>query len=700
MKLTLAFAFGFLVLSSFPCPAAAAPAPGSDPAVAFHVASDGNDSNPGTEAKPFASLERARDAVRQLRKSGPLPAGGVTVWVRGGFYPRQATLELTAEDSGAAEAPIVYRARPGEEVRLSGGREIAGFKPVTDPAVLGRLDEAARGKVVQADLKALGIADFGQFRSRGFGRPTAPAALELFFQDRPMPVARWPNRDFVKIKAIPEGQAAGDEHGGRLGALPGGFLYDGDRPRRWKTTEDVWVHGYWAWDWANSYEKIASIDLDQRLIKTAPPYGQYGFRVGQRFYFLNVLEELDEPGEWYLDRTTGILYFWPPAPPAGDKVQVSILEGPLVLLRDVQHVRFCGLTLECTRGAGVRMTGGRSNLVGGCVLRNIGNDAVAVSGGQDHGVVGCDVYETGDDGVRVSGGDRKTLAACGHVVDNNHLHHIGRWSKCYVPAVQVSGVGIRVSHNLIHDHPHCAILFGGNEHAIEYNEIHHVCLETGDVGAIYTGRDWTCLGNAIRYNYVHHTGGVGMGSMGVYMDDCSGGATIFGNVFHKVQRAAFIGGGRHNRVENNVFVDCNPAVHVDGRGLDKSPVWHNQVYQTMKKRLEEMNPRQPPYSTKYPELAELDKYYAVDAGVPPGGNIVENNVCWGGKWMEVGWNAKMEMIRVAGNLTDQDPLFVDAAGGDFRLRPASPALKMGFKPIPMQEIGLRKDEYRAMLPPR
>lgn len=120
----------------------------------------------------------------------------------------------------------------------------------------------------------------------------------------------------------------------------------------------------------------------------------------------------------------------------------------------------------------------------------------------------------------------------------------------------------------------------------------------------------------------------------------------------------------------------------------------------MKKRLEEMNPRQPPYSTKYPELAELDKYYAGDGGVPPEGNIVENNVCWGGKWMDVVWNAKMEMIRVAGNLTDQDPLFVDAAGGDLRLRPASPALKMGFKPIPMQEIGLRKDEYRAMLPAR
>ena len=675
-------------------------APASAPAVSLYVAADGNDSNPGTEAGPFATIQRARDAIRELKESGPLAAGGVTVWVARGAYPLKAGLELAAQDSGAADAPIVYRARPGDEVHLLGGREVAGFKPVTDAAVLARLCEPARGKVVQADLKAQGIGDFGRFRSRGFGRPVVPAAMELFFRDRPMPVARWPNGDFVRIKSIPQGQGGNDEHGGTIGKLTGGFHYEGDRPRRWKTTEDVWVHGYWAWDWANSYEKVESIDLDNRLIKTAPPHGQYGFRAGQRFYFLNVLEELDEPGEWYLDRATGILYFWPPAPVSENRALVSVLEQPMVSMRDVQHVRLSGLVLECTRGAGVRITGGRSNLVAGCTVRNIGDDAVVIEGGRDHAVVSCDISETGDAGVRAHGGDRKTLASSGHRVHNNHFHHIGRWSKCYVPAVLAEGVGVSITHNLIHDHPHCAILFGGNEHLIEFNEIHHVCLETGDVGAIYTGRDWTYLGNIIRHNYIHDTGGVGMGSMGVYMDDCAGGAAIVGNVFQKVQRAAFIGGGRHNRVENNVFVDCRPAVQIDGRGLDKSPVWHNQVYQTMKKRLDEMNPKQPPYGTKYPELAELDKYYAAAAGVPPEGNIVENNISWGGKWLDIIWHAKPEMVRVANNLTDKDPLFVDAAGGDFRLKPGSPALGMGFKQIPMARIGLERDEYRTSLPAR
>ncbi len=672
---------------------------------AFYVSPSGSDSASGAKPDPgkdgpFATLGQARNAIRLLKKAGPLPPGGVTVWIRGGTYFVDKGLELAAEDSGTAASPIVYRRYKDEEVHVVGGRNVTGWTVVRDEAVLGRLDPAARGQVYQADLGAQGIGNLGQYRSRGFGRPTVPAALELSFQDRPMTLARWPNQGFVKIAAIPEGQGAGDEHGGTLGNLPGGFHYEGDRPARWKGFQGVWVHGYWAWDWANSYEAIASIDLEKRLIKTAEPYGLYGFRAGQRFYYLNVLEELDEPAEWYLDRASGLLYFWPPAPLADGTTRVSVVEEPLLALRDVEHVRFVGITLECTRGEAVRIRGGRSNLVAACTIRNCGTDAVVVDGGRDHSVVGCDVYETGDAGVRVSGGDCRTLAPGGHVVHNNHLHHIGRWSKCYVPAVLVSGVGVRVSHNLIHDHPHCAVLFGGNEHVIEYNEIHHVCLETGDVGAIYTGRDWTSLGNTIRYNYIHHTGGVGMGSMGVYMDDCSGGATILGNVFHQVQRAVFIGGGRHNRVRNNVFVDCRPAVAIDGRGLDRSPVWHNMVYQTMKKRLEEMNYRQPPYSTRYPELAELDPYYAADAGVPPEGNVLERNICWGGKWLECGWHAKVEMLRIADNVTDKDPLFVDPGRGDFRLRPESPARASGFEPIPIHQIGLVKDEYRQDVAPR
>jgi hypothetical protein len=252
-----------------------------------------------------------------------------------------------------------------------------------------------------------------------------------------------------------------------------------------------------------------------------------------------------------------------------------------------------------------------------------------------------------------------------------------------------------VAHNLIHDAPHTGILYLANDSVIEFNEIHHVTLETGDCGAIYTGRDFAARGNIIRHNYIHDTGGYGMGSMAVYLDDCVSGQTIYGNLFVRTTRAAFIGGGRDVLVENNVFVDCEPAVEVDGRGLDKSPVWHGMIYKTMKERLEEVNYRQPPYSERYPELLQLDRYYARDDGVPPENNVIVRNICVGGRWLNVRWHAEEKHILVRDNLVGVDPRFVDPAAGDYQLRKDSPAWSIGFKPLPLERIGLLPKEPPA-----
>ncbi len=662
----------------------------------FHVAPNGNDAWSGTLAQPnpqrtdgpVASLTRARDLVRAARKSGL--AVPVNVLIAPGVYYLEQGLALNAQDSGSPEAPITYQGQSRHSVRLIGGKRIAIWKPVTDPAILARLTQNARQNVLQADLRAQGVNNFGQIVSRGFGRPMRPAALELFLNDKPMTLARWPNDGFLKIAAIPQDQTQGDDHGGKLGKLPAGFFYDGDRPAAWQASDDIHVHGYWAWDWANSYERVASINTHTRLLKTAPPHGQYGFRTGQRFYFLNVLEELDSPGEWYLHRPTGILYFWPPEKIQDSQAIVSVLSEPLFSLNQVAHVTIRNLTIECARGVGVEFVAGHHNTLADCRLTNLGNYAAIVRGGNHHRVQGCEISHTGDGGIDLVGGDRKTLSPANHLAYNNHIHHIGRWSKCYVPGIHINGVSIRAANNLIHDHPHCAILFGGNDHVIELNEIHHVCLETGDVGAIYTGRDYSYRGNVIRHNYIHHTGGVGMGSMGVYMDDCVSGTHILGNVFYKVQRAVFLGGGRDFRVENNVFVDCDPAVQLDGRGMDKSPVWHNMVYTTMKKRLEDVNWTQPPYRTRYPELASLDQYYQADPGIPPENILLARNVCVG-KWLSVGWHATNQALQLRDNLVNTDPLFLDVPAGNFQLADHSPAYKLGFKRIPIERIGLVKE---------
>ena len=665
-------------------------------ATEFYVAANGNDTNPGTKDKPFAMLEAARDAIRALKQQGKMPTDGVTVWIRGGTYPREKSFALNASDSGLENSPVVYRACENESVRLSGGRAIHGFRPVSNPAVLNRLDEQARGHVLEANLRDQGMSDFGRFRSRGFARPTAPSHMELFVGGQPMTPARWPNEGaWEKIAGFPESAGQDDSHGGKIGRLADGFFYSGDRPRRWKNFDDVWVHGYWAWDWANSYERIESLDPETRLIKTASPHGIYGFRSGQRFYFSNVLEELDQPGEWYLDRKSGMVYLWPPRPIEPNEVKVSLLESPLITMSEVSHVTIRGVVLEATRGNAIEIRGGKNDRIDGCAIRLIGNWGVRIEGGRGHGVLSCDIENTGDGGVSLAGGDRQTLAPGGHSVENCHFQKQGRWSKCYVPAVLVRGVGHRVAHNLIHDHPHCAILFNGNEHQIEFNEIHHVALETGDVGAIYTGRDWTFRGNAIRHNFIHETGGVGMGSMGVYMDDCVSGAEIRGNIFYKVTRAVFIGGGRDHRVENNIFVDCSPSVAIDARGMSKSPVWHNMVYDFMKKQLQAVP--QDLYRKRYPAIVNLDRYYQLGEGVPPEGNVVAHNVSAGGKWLVLNGKIGPDWLDQRDNWVGDDPGFVSRDTMDFRLQKDSPAWRLGFQAIPMEEIGLRDDESRRGL---
>jgi len=363
----------------------------------------------------------------------------------------------------------------------------------------------------------------------------------------------------------------------------------------------------------------------------------------------------------------------------------------LLKLTGVSNVTFRGFAFEATRASAVEIHDGASNRIAGCLIRNIGNSGVVIEGGAGHGVVSCDVFDTGDGGVSLTGGDRQTLTPAGHFVENCHFQRQGRWSKCYVPAVALSGVGLRASHNLIHDHPHCAILYWGNDHVLEFNEIHHIALETGDVGAIYTGRDYTFRGNKVRRNFIHHTGGVGMGSMGVYMDDCVSGTEVFGNVFFKVHWAMFIGGGRDHRVENNLFVDCDPAVRADGRGLEKSPVWRDMVNDYMRKKLAEMPLAL--YRAHYPDLKSLDKYYGPPEGpamtgeafqgVPPDGNVIARNIC-AGKWLEAGWHATSGMLQLESNLTNAAASFVSSPkdqsrAADFELKKDSPAWALGFQ---------------------
>ncbi|MDH3252149.1 MAG: right-handed parallel beta-helix repeat-containing protein, partial [Ignavibacteria bacterium] len=537
--------------------------------VAFYIAGDGDDGWSGTLGTPnssrtdgpFGTIDRARSAVRSAR-AAKTTSGPITVFFRKGVYRFTQTFRLSAQDSGRSDIPVVWRSYPGEEVIFSGGVTGSGIKHITDPAISGRISRAFRDSIVAIDLRAKGITEYGSIS------PQSSPGMELFYKGKRMTLARWPNEGWLKIADVPQSgdtlYNTGLDREKRFDGVPvgrhyGRITYAEDRPSRWAPDPDIYLHGYWTWDWSDAYQKVESIDATKKEITFAAPHHHYGYTKNQRYYFLNILEELDTPGEWYLDRIPGVLYFWPPGPVRDGDITISILEGPLVVLDSASNITIRGILFEHGRGGGVEVTGGHDNRIAGCVFTNLGGLAVLIEGGTRNGVRSSDIYDVALGGITLSGGERTTLIPGDNYADNNHIHHWSRWVRTGHYAIRIDGVQNRLSHNLIHDAPFEAIYLRGNEHLIEFNEVHHVTQETGDAGALHTGRNWTWRGNVIRYNYWHHLIGPGLhGVMGVYLDDWASGFTIYGNLFYKAGRAAFIGGGRDNVVENNIFVQCAP----------------------------------------------------------------------------------------------------------------------------------------------
>ena len=647
----------------------------------LYVSTRGNDAwsgtlpepNPSGTDGPVATLSRARDVLRGLRAAPAWTPQPVKALVRAGVYPLDAAIEFEAQDSGTDAAPIVYAAFPGEEVRLSGGKTVRNFGPVADPGVLGRLDESARRDVVQADLKASGIAGFGPANANG---------AEVFFDHEPMTLARWPNEGFAKIAGLVVED--GHQIHGVKGSKTGKFTYEGDRPSRWVGEADPWLHGYWFWDWSDQRQQIDSIDVSASRISIKPPYHGYGYRDGQWYYAFNMLSELDAPGEWYIDRDRGMLYFWPPK--EGDFETVVSVAPSLIAMKDVSRLSIEGFVLEASRGTAITVSGGEGVTIAKCTIRNTGGAAAELSGAR-HRVAGCEIYRTGAGGISLDGGDRPSLTPGEMVAEDNRIHHYGRINRMYTPGIAVAGVGNRVAHNAIHDAPHMAVQFRGNDHLIEFNEIYRVCTESNDAGAIYAGRDWTMRGNMIRHNYLHHVSGFeDKGCVGVYLDDMFASAQIYGNVFYKVTRAAFIGGGRDCTVENNIFVDCKPALHVDARALNWAAYHADEWIAEAREKgtLLGIVYNKPPYSERYPRLVPI----LDDNPKAPVGNLIARNICWGGTWDEIEEIAR-PLLAFEDNLIQQDPGFVDAAREDFRLKDDSPAYTLGFKKIPIESIGPR-----------
>ena len=682
-----------MILSAYASTASDAVKPGHG---VYFVATDGSDNwsgrlpspNADKTDGPFASLTTARDTIRRLKAS--LNAD-ITVYVRGGTYYLAEPLTLTAEDSGTTEHPIVYIAYPGETPVLSGGRPIKGWQKGEDEIWTAHIPEVATGKWYFRQLR---VGDERQIRARypNFEKENPYTGGWLFIAKSEAPVSQTEFR-----------------------------FNDGDL-KPWPKSPAPEIHIFPAWGWVNAILQVESIDYETHTVSVTGGNCQQELRPGNRYYVSNLYEELDMPGEWYLGREDGILYYWPKDEGfTQDEIVAPALDRIIDFIGDaasdacVSNITISGFTITDTiyspaipslytpQDAAIWLRDAQNCVIDGNRFINVGGYGVCLTGrSKTNRIIRNEVASAGQGGVLVLGSSSDPASASGdysaanqpmdNLIAGNHIHDSGIIYK-HVAGVYVPlGSSNRIAHNLIHHMPRYGISLktGSHNNLVEYNEIHHVNLETNDTGGIETlGRDKVLTGNIIRYNLIYDIIGLGTTpdgniitphyTWGIYLDDYSSGTIIFGNlVYRNVLGGVHVHGGKENVIENNILIDGTTSqVQYNNiqNFMENNRFVRNIVYYA--------NPdavlfKSGGWNDRVVLESDWNIFCHVDSDdltshkrqVTPEGTFAQ--------WREAGYDR---------NSRTTDPIFVNSADDDYRLKPESPAFKLGFKPMPLDKIG-------------
>ncbi len=667
------------------------------PSLVLHVSPAGNDAwsgrpaapNPERTDGPLATLDKARERVRELPAAAGGQRGPVTVLLRGGTYPLSKTLVFTAADSGTSSGPITYAAYPGESPVLCGGAPIHGWQLDDSPHSRTRCD----GKLWRVDLPkepAGGAWRFNQFFVNGQRRPRARIPNRREFLRTEGPVSKSDSRSF--------------------------YFQEGDL-QAWTNPHDILLVVYHSWE--TSLHHIQSLDTAANLVtlREPAPWGMGEWEKQQRYYVENVFEGLDSPGEWYLGEAAGRLYYYPlpgetitGVEAIAPRVTSTLVEFQGEPGKDafVEHLHFRGLAFRHTNAQlrWIRNPGQgeiyQPGLIQARGLRHASFDSCEVSHAGAHGVFladgcsdvrlqRCHLRDLGGGGVYIGGGwgiheaaptRQITVDNC-FIHDGSHQFHgahgvwIGRSS------------GNTVTHNEIADFDYSGISCGwswgfqpssANHNVLDYNHIHHLGNGDGlsDMGGIYTLG--ISPGTTERYNHIHDVfsyAHVSHGS-GIYPDEGSSEILIENNVVYRVRTCPlFQHYGKDNTIRNNIFA-------FGGQG-----------------QLQRCREDIPCHYVAEGNLVYADIPQMLGGVWKNGDWKLGRNLYWSTAGAPVFAGRDFAAWQSQGNDAGSvvaDPRFVDPARGDFRLQSDSPALGLGFQPIDLGQTGLYGDPAWVALP--
>ena len=616
----------------------------------LYVAKDGSDTNTGTIDSPFATIERARDEIRNVKKTSGLPSGGACVYVREGVYQVFKTIELTEEDSGTETAPVTYRSYHGEKVEFIGGVDLEAnkFKVVTDKAVLDKLiDQSVAGKLLEFDLGSIGLTEIPETQSYGAyqsgieepDKGSLKSSMEFFANGKPQTIGRWPNEGYETYEGEQvlvfnalyyTAKREPDKYKNNAKwslTEPFQIAYTNPRAEVWAKSPTAKLYGYWDLDWADYTLKIKSYEPG-RLALTRNRFNPLNNGT-RRFYAYDMLEEIDMKGEYFVDRDAKKLYWYPIDGYKTAKMALSVMDEPLFKLNKTKYVNLKGFNMGYTRGGLIQISGGQHNTVSHCELYYTGSMAVT-SSGRFNGVISNYIHDV-DGGIRFTGGDAKTLTKAENYAENNYIQNFARLTLTYCNAINPTTIGQRVTNNTMTGSTHQAMEVSGPEHLVEYNDIFDILRESDDAGAIYSGRHKWHYGNVVRFNYIHDMGSNGEGSegiIGLYFDDGRDAQHVYGNVFANYKGVGIQATGSDSIYENNLAYNIGNQVV---RGVD----WSTRREDTDfgRKGLIEGGEghfavTEQVWLEKYPQIA---KKLAMPNMFLPENNIVRSNLAIGAK---------------------------------------------------------------------
>ena len=665
----------------------------------FYVSPKGSDAADGTTPdRAFATIERARDAMRALKKAGRFDEPA-TVYLQGGVYLLTEGIVLTPEDSGTADKPITYAAYKNEKSVISGGRRITGFKEFKDG-------------IWTAELPAV-KAGMWKFR-------------QLYVNGQKRRRARTPNEGYYRVAGFPDGGREVQYHTDcqRFEFAPS------DLNPNWTNLRNVEVIVYHFW--TDSHLPIESIDTKTNIVtfkhKSGKVFTDDFTSGGARYIVENVFEGLDQPGEWYLNRQSGVLYYKPM--PSEDMATAEVVaplaadfmrfEGDPVQRKFVEYINVKNLSFMYTNWdlpsgnsndrqgsasvpAAISLAGARHCTFENCTIRNIGTFAFEVSDGCENNRFNHnDISYIGAGGFRVNGGTQRDhpLERTGYnVIADNALHHYGEEFPSAVGILLMNTNGNHVAHNDIHHGWYTGISIGWNwgyqrslsrDNVVEYNHIHDIGQGLlSDMGAIYTLG--VSPGTVLRNNLIHDVNANHYGGWGIYNDEGSTHILIENNVVYNTKFAGYnIHFCKEVTVRNNIFAFGRLQQLSRSRvEPHQSVFFENNVVYWKEGELLDNNWRDKPYTFYFhPKnksgTREVTSTFEMDWNVYYNPNLKLDEVRFNDltfeQWKKVGKDLHSLYA---------DPLFVDPDKFDFRLKPGSPAFALGFKPLDLSTVGPR-----------